>query len=174
MPDFQMMVGLLKGALSSLNKDETLQKDSYPDFTDKIDEDDETRPRNREWNKPEAVQIREHKTVSRDIFSRMAKMLGFLDEADMPTEPYVAYAVTNVNATYDNAHKINLGNFAYNDGWDGSYHDAEWLGHGLLCAWGKTEQEAESVLSKAIGHLVPAEDPVKQRFEMRRLVRPGD
>ncbi len=60
------------------------------------------------------------------------------------------------------------------DGWDSSYHDANWNGMGLLVGYGPTPEVAEERRDSMIAHVIKGEDAVKRRFQLRQLVRSGD
>lgn len=93
-----------------------------------------------------------------------------------PTYSFASYVVTNTSskinpkAAYEkwNAHVY------FNSGWDSSYHDAQWKGQCVLAAFGATPEESKALLDAVFSKMVPADDPVMQRFKMRALVRPGD
>jgi hypothetical protein len=96
-----------------------------------------------------------------------------------PTEfiaPFFAYAVTSENSRLDDAYQASneAPNSSWNSGWNNSHHNANWLGHGLLFAWGDTPDEAMASLALAMTNLVQAEDPIYHRFKLRQMVRPGD
>lgn len=174
-----------------------IRRDPHPEFTDDPAEAMENNDRDRErpWNKPEQMEVKETAVLPVDEFIDRASQIGFnagsrdsMYVSDFKAQEwgkrapekargaYVAYAITNVNAKLDNAWGLNkqYPNFRFEDGWSSSYHDAEWIGSALLYAWADDPQAAQATLAAVVGHLVPAEDPVKQRFVMRNLVRPGD
>lgn len=89
-----------------------------------------------------------------------------------PKEQFAAYVLTNVSkklkpwALHDPL-------VIYHSGWDNSYHDAQWTGHSMIAGLGETEAAAKAKLQEAINASI-TEDPVKKRFDLRTLVRPGD
>ncbi len=60
------------------------------------------------------------------------------------------------------------------DGWDSSYHDANWNGLTAIVGYGATPEQAEQRRNEMISRLIPAGDPSIKRFKLRRLVREGD
>lgn len=90
---------------------------------------------------------------------------------------YVAYMITNVSAKWNEFWDMKFEGIRehvyFHNGWTSSYHDASWSGQNMMFALGKTPEDAQQRLHAAASQLMK-DDPVKRRFELRRLVRPGD
>ncbi len=98
-----------------------------------------------------------------------------LDHAKQPEYKYAAYVITNGTAVINRKNidwKSRTTDFF--DGWDSSYHDAQWNGMSALVGYGSMHEEAEKRRNEMIANLIPAGDPSIKRFKLRRLVREGD
>lgn len=60
------------------------------------------------------------------------------------------------------------------DGWNSSFHDAQWNGLSAIVGFGPTEDIAIRRMQALVRLIVPGDDPSIRRFKLRNLVREGD
>lgn len=117
--------------------------------------------------------VRRFQDLEEDIY-RLGQKREDLRRNRLPPMPhkFVAYVLTNVSKKLK-PWALRDPMVIYHGGWDNSFHDARWTGHSMIAGMGATEAEAKTKLQEAINASV-TEDPVKKRFDLRNMVRPGD
>lgn len=120
---------------------------------------------------------------SEDVFERISALKfaykgrdwKVLENLKKPGYQWSAYIITNGSEVI-NRNNIDRTNKTVDffNGWDSSYHDAQWNGLSAIVGYGATRAQAEVHRDEMIAKLIPAGDPSIKKFKLRRLVREGD
>lgn len=120
---------------------------------------------------------------SERVFERLSALkFGYKDRDSAvikslkrPGYEFSAYLITNGSEVIQNrglARGLKTSDFF--NGWDSSFHNANWNGLSAIVGYGSTPKEAEAHRDEMVSKLIPAGDPAIKRFKLRRLVRDGD